>query len=317
MTFYKGFKRTKYIFSICASVLLVSNAKAQILTPQLPENNRLVVAEEQFLQGFYKNAAQSAQLFLEQHQESTNTQQHAEADKANYILAVSGLKTDAKNCDAVAVEYINSTANPTYKQRAAYMLGQFYFKNHMLDNAIEYYELAGIANLNNKEVINSKFELAYCYFNKSRFDEAEPLLAAVKELGGKYYDAGNYYYGLLAYNQNNYADALKSFKAIVNNPDYSDVVPYYIAEIYYYTDKKDRALQDAERLINKSEQSFYHKELHLLVAQIYFEREEYKKALPYFEYFYEHTDRIRKEDLYEMAYCFYKLGKWNSAIDYF
>lgn len=317
MTFYKGFKRTKYIFSICASVLLVSNAKAQTLTPQLPENNRLVVAEEQFLQGFYKNAAQSALLFLEQHQESTNTQQHAEADKANYILAVSGLKTDAKNCDAVAVKYINSTANPTYKQRAAYMLGQFYFKNHMLDNAIEYYELAGIANLNNKEVINSKFELAYCYFNKSRFDEAEPLLAAVKELGGKYYDAGNYYYGLLAYNQNNYADALKSFKAIVNNPDYSDVVPYYIAEIYYYTDKKDRALQDAERLINKSEQSFYHKELHLLVAQIYFEREEYKKALPYFEYFYEHTDRIRKEDLYEMAYCFYKLGKWNSAIDYF
>ena len=317
MTSFKGLKRTKYIFTVCASVLLISNAKAQILTPQQPTQSNLFAAEEQFLQGYYKNAAQAAKLFLSQNGEYTNAKQPAEADKAKYIIAVSGLKTNTHDCEEFAVNYLKQTANPTYKQRTAYMLGQFYFKNHQLDNAIEYYELAGIANLNNKEVINAKFELAYCYFNKSRFDEAEPLLAAVKELGGKYYDAGNYYYGLLAYNQNNYADALKSFKAIVNNPEYKDIVPYYIAEIYYYTNKKDRALQDALRLIKKPEQSFYYKELHLLTAQIYFEKEDYKSALPYFEYFYEHTDRIRKEDLYEMAYCYYKLGKWNSAIDNF
>ncbi len=317
MTSFKGLKRTKYIFTVCASVLLFSNAKAQILTPNLPAKSNLFIAEEQFLQGYYKNAAQSAALFLSQHNQPTNTQQYAATDKAKYIVAVSGLKTDAVNCEETAVAFANNTANPTYKQRTAYMLGQFYFKNHQLEKAIEYYELAGIANLNNKEVINAKFELAYCYFNKSRFDEAEPLLAAVKELGGKYYDAGNYYYGLLAYNQNNYNDALKSFKAITNNPEYRDIVPYYIAEIYYYTDKKDRALKDALRLINKPEQTFYHNELHLLAAQIYFEQEDYKSALPYFEYFYEHTDRIRKEDLYEMAYCYYKLGKWHSAIDNF
>ena len=317
MTPYKGKKRNQYIFSICASVLLFGNAQAQILTPNLPEENKLVIAEEQFLQGYYKNAVQNAQLFLNQHQENTNTQQYTQTDKAKYILSVSGLETRAENCEKTAVDFISNTPNPTYKQRTAYSLGQFYFKNHMLDKAIEYYELAGIANLNNKEVINAKFELAYCYFNKSRFDEAEPLLAAVKELGGKYYDAGNYYYGLLAYNQNNYNDALNSFKAIQGNPEYSDVVPYYIAEIYYYTGKKEKALQSALRLIKKPEQSFYHNELHLLAAQVYFEQEKYNEALPYFEYFYEHTDRIRKEDLYEMAYCYYKLGKLHSAINNF
>lgn len=318
MTITEDYKITHKLFYLCFGWLLVSaNADAQVHSIYLPGNKQLHIADEQYTQEHYQLSEQSALSFLEQNTSATNTQKHYEQDKAGYIATVTALKLKGTHCEEQALAFIEHTANPVYKQRTAYKLAQFYFDNQQLEKAAQYYELAGVANLNNEEVINSKFELAYCYFNSGRFEESEPLLASVRALEGKYYHAGNYYYGLLAYNQNKYEDALKSFETIEHHPDYRNIVPYYIAEIHYFTGKKDKALADAERLIRRSEKTFYHNELHLLAAQVLFEQKNYKEALPYFEYFYNNTERIRKEDLYELAYTYYQLKDWQNAIEYF
>lgn len=308
---------TRLFLGVCTGLLISSSAAGQMHTPHQPQNRQLFLAEELFNRGLYKNAYISAQQYLDIKKYAASADIHADADKAKYLIAVSKLQLDEKDAISDAEKYISTTANPAYKQRAAYALAQNYFKKNMYAEAISYYELADIYNLDNQEVINAKFELAYCYFNNSQFSEAEPLLASVRELGGKYYDAGNYYYGLLAYNKNNYKDALTSFERIENKPEYVNIVPYYVAEIHYYTGNKQKALQDALRLIRRPDKSFYHNELHLLVAQVHFEDKAFEEALPYFEHYYDNTDRIRKEDLYEMAYCYYRLNKWEDAIDYF
>lgn len=317
MTSNKDKKIARLLTALCTCLLLTGNTSAQLHTQHRPQHKTLVQAEELFAQHQYKNAGAAAKLFLQESNTAANTKTYSETDKAKYLLTASMLKLDEPAAIPVAIDYINSTANPAYKQLAAFALAQNYFRKNMFADAIHYYEMAGIYNLNNEEIILAKFELAYCYFNNSQFDEAEPLLASVRELDGKYYDAGNYYYGLLAYNKSNYRDALTSFGRIENNPEYSNIVPYYIAEIHYYTGNRKKALQDAKRLINNPEKSFYHKELHLLAAQVHFEENEYAEALPYFEYYYDHTERIRKEDLYEMAYSYYKTGDWLNAIDNF
>ncbi|MCB0696224.1 MAG: tetratricopeptide repeat protein [Chitinophagaceae bacterium] len=318
MTRKKDRKITQRLFSICTCIVLMANqSSAQLHTPYLPQNAQLFHAEELFMQQQYKSAEITAKHFLQQTPEITSPEFSSRKDKARYFIAASALKLNEANNEQTAIDFINTTANPAYKQRVAFALAQEYFKKNRFSDAIYYYEMAGVANLNNDEIINAKFELAYCYFNNSQFNQAEPLLASVREIGGKYYDAGNYYYGLLAYNKNNYADALTSFSRIEHIKEYSNIVPYYIAEIHYFQGNKAKALQDALRLIRKPERSFYHNELHLLAAQIYFEDKDYKEALPYFEFYYDNTERIRKEDLYEMAYCYYKLDDWEDAIDNF
>lgn len=318
MTSKKDKKITRRFANLCLCLtLLGSNASAQSHAPNLPANNNLVLAEELHQQQKYRGAISAAGKYLQQYHQTTNKKHQADIDKAGYIQSTAMLKCGDHNADIFAKEYINNTANPAYKQRAAYALAQDYFNNSRYQEAIPYYEIAGFANLNNGEVIQARFELAYCYFSNGQFNQAEPLLASVRELGGKYYDAGNYYYGLLAYNKSNYLDALTSFKRIEHKDEYREIVPYYIAEIHYFTGKKDKALSDALRLINKRQKSYYDKELHLLAGQVYFENAEYKEALPFFEHYYDNTDRIRKEDLYEMAYCYYKLNDWANAIEYF
>lgn len=302
-------------FSFCLCLTLSSTAQINAL--HLPENVWLNKSQEQLLQKHYSVAEQSSIQHLAQPVSVTHQPAISDSDNALYIVNIAGLKRHEPQSDKKALAYYNNTTSPASKQRIAYALAEYYFENNQFSKAIEYFEKAGIANLNNDEVINAKFELAYAYFNSGRLNEAEPLLAAIKEIDGKYYKPGNYYYGLLAYNRNKYNDALNSFKVIQNDIEYKAVVPYYIAEIHYFTGDKEKALSEAERLIRRADKSYYHKELHLLAAQVYFENKQYKEALPYFEYFYNNTDRIRKEDLYEMAYTYYRLQQWPNAIEYF
>ena len=298
---------------------------AQVLTPDIPQNRPLILAEEQYNLGLYSQSAQSARLYLSNSGTTTIAYvpkpegiKATDIDKAKYYLALASLKAEMKGCTDSAKQEMNATPNAAYSQRIAFTLAQYYFQRNEFVKAIPLYEAAGITNLNNKEIADAKFELAYCYFNIREFDKAEPLFRAIKELkDGKYYLAGNYYYGLLCYNANKYTEALKSFEIVKNAKEYRSIVPYYIAELYYFMGNRAKALEEADTLIKRKDKSYYDNELHLLAGQCLFEDQRYKEAKPYFEYFYQHTDKIKKQDLYKIAYCYYRLNEWPGAIEKF
>ena len=197
-------QRTKRLRSVFIAGILLSGTGsfAQVLTPDMPVNRPLILLEEQYNEGHYALAAQSARQVINSNDSSSiYPRQGADIDKAKYFLALAQVKTDVQDAEPYAVAEMQATSNETYRQRLGFTLAQYYFRHDKLSKAIPLYEAAGISNLDNKEIADAKFELAYCYFNNRQFDKAEPLLLAIKELkDGKYYMAGNYYYGLLAYN---------------------------------------------------------------------------------------------------------------------
>lgn len=311
-------KRHILYIAITAAMVMGGRGYAQVLVPDLPRNRDLVLMQEQYQQSHYAVAAQSAKQYLEAAGEKIAPERQADVDKAKYYFAIAAIKAEMPGCDDDAIRIMKELANPAYNQRIAFTLGQYYFKQDNMPNAIPMYEQAGITNLNNEEIADAKFELAYCYFNDKQFGKAEPLLFAIKELKeGKYYSAGNYYYGLLAYNENKYKEALKCFSRIRDLKEYKAVVPYYIAEIYYFMGDRTKALNEAEAQIKSKEKSFYDNELHLLAAQCLFEEQKYKEARPYFDYYYKHAQKIRKQELYEIAYCDYRVGEWSAATEKF
>ncbi|GAA4469233.1 tetratricopeptide repeat protein [Nemorincola caseinilytica] len=293
-------------------------AYAQVNASQAPHNKYPSLSDEQQHQGHYAVSGLSASKGVKTDDRKVAQPDPSDADKARFNMAVAKLKADAGDAPAYAVKTLSETVNPAYTQRLSYTLAQYYFQKDKYAAAIKYYEEAGVANLDNDEVGDQKFELAYCYFNNKQLDKAKPLFAYIKDLKGtKYYMAGNYYYGLLCYNENKYDEALRSFDIIKDEKEYRAYVPYYIAEIYYFKGNRARALSLTDTLISSKEKSFYHNELHLLAAQCLFEEQEYARARPYFEYYYEHTKKIGKEDLYKMAYCYYRLGEWKNATEKF
>lgn len=235
-----------------------------------------------------------------------------------YYSTVCALKQDERKAEAEAIDFINNEKNIARVQMMSFHLGEYYFKRQDFDKAISSYEQAGIENLTNDEISLMKFHQGYAYFTKQRFNQAKPLFNAVRSIKNdpNYIDA-NYYYGFLSFRDKQYGDALQSFKVVENEPQYATVVPYYIAQIYYIQNKKDDALKYAESKIKAGNAQYYDLEMKQMVGHAYFERQEYDKALPYLEDYTNRSDKVRREDLYELSYSYYKTNQLQKAIDGF
>ncbi|MFT3679356.1 MAG: tetratricopeptide repeat protein [Ferruginibacter sp.] len=247
-----------------------------------------------------------------ENQKSNNTYLN---DDVNYYFIVCRLKLQIPAAEQEAVHYIDWVNNTPRSELMSYHLGKFYFQRDDFSNAIRYYENAGLSNLSNEEVADAKFEMAYCYFNLKRFSEAKPLFGEIIQLPeNKYYIPANYYYGFIAFNDRQYNDALKSFRLVESRDEYKGVVPYYIAQIFYFQGKKDETIRYSESVLSRGG-LYYEKEMKLLLGQIYFERKNFSKAQPLLEYYVTNSSKVSKEVLYELSYCYYEAKQWTKAID--
>lgn len=314
-------KRNRSYFHLLIALLCPAfsiTGYGQVLVPDQPASRNLILAREQYNQEHYTLARQSAMAYLAEPDDKISTERSSNTELAKYLIVTGDLKTNAAGCVANAMQLQETTGDPAYRQRVSFTLAQYFFVHNQLAQAIHYYEATNLDNLTNKEIADLKFELAYCYFNNKQFDKATPLFASIKEIkDGKYFMAGNYYYGLLAYNANKYNEALQSFDKVRDDKEYRTIVPYYIAEIYYFMGNKAKAIEEANAILKGRDKNYYDNEVHLLIAQCYFEDQKYTEAKPFFEYYYEHADKIKKEDLYKIAYCYYRLSDWQNAEEKF
>jgi tetratricopeptide (TPR) repeat protein len=239
-------------------------------------------------------------------------------DDINYYNALCELKFLQDIGKDDAVDYINSVDNEPRQQIMSFHLAHYYFLKNDFRNAVEAFTDAGYENLSNEQIAEAKFEKAYCYFNLKEFSEAKPLFNEIHQVpSGKYYIPANYYYGFISYYDREYGVALKAFRMVENYEEYKAVVPYYIAEIYYFQGKREEALKYGEKIISQNIKQYYDAQLRLLIGQIYFERRDYRKALPYLEAYVNSANKVSKEILYELSFCYYTVGETQKAIEGF
>lgn len=240
------------------------------------------------------------------------------SEEISYYTTVCGLKQNEGRGEEKALSYINYEKNTARVQMMSYHLGEYYYRKQDFSNAAGQYEKTNIANLSNREIADMKFHEGYSYFTLQRFAQAKPLLNTIRTIKDdpNYIDA-NYYYGVLAFRDGQYNEAYESFKIVENEKSYSTVVPYYIAQILYIQGKKDEAIAYVQTKLKGGNTQFYDLELKQLIGHAYFERKEYEKALPYLQDYVNRSKKVRREDLYELAYCYYQANQFAKAIDGF
>jgi TolA-binding protein len=270
-------------------------------------------AQELYQQGLYAEAQPMFRQTIHEIGYFQETNRQLVLQNAQYYFNMCALQLDQPDAVDLSKKYIREVDNNPRKQLTAYYLAKYYFRHNQLEEAIPYYEQAGFNNLSNNDIAEAKFELGYCYFNMKEFNKAQPLFNAIKDVHNQYYIPANYYYGFIAYYNKNYPDALQSFQRVVNEPKYNLIVPYYIAEIYYYQDKPDKVISYAQPYL-ASGNLYYNNDLKHLVGQTYFEQKEYSKALPYLEEYEAGAGTLTKEDVYELAYCYYQENNLSKAI---
>jgi hypothetical protein len=237
--------------------------------------------------------------------------------EVKYYTIVCALKQNEEGAVAKAREFIEIEDNAARVEMMNFHLAEYYFRKKDYATAQSLFEAAGISNLSNREVADMKFHLGYGYFTSGQYDKAKPMFDAIRQLKDdpNYADA-NYYYGFIVFNEKKYKEAQQAFAVVENHPEYGKAVPYYIASIYYTQGQKDKALQYAEDKL-KSGNLYNDVQMRQMVGHAYFEKKQFDKALPYLQTYVDKADSIKREDIYELAFCYYHAKNWNKAIEGF
>lgn len=302
----------------CAAALLLlpGLAGAQQSSIYTDKDFTFKQAQEYFQQGKYAVSQPMFRQIIEDIGYFQASDRQLTLQDAQYYYDLCALKLQQPEGERLTREYISQADNNARRQMASYHLARYYFHQNKLQEAIPYYEQAGFDNLSREEAAHAKFELGYAYFNLKQFNKAQPLFRDIKDLHNENYIPANYYYGFIAYYNKDYDEALRSFEQVVGEKKYDIIVPYYIAEIYYYQNKFDKLLAYAQPYL-KSGKLYYDADLKHLVGQTYFEKRDYASALPYLEAYEQGADELTKEDVYELAYCYYQTNNLPKAISGF
>ena len=304
----------KYTVLVLCAILLGSSSFAQQTQYYDDPQAEFRQGKEFFEHEFYSLAFpifRELNYSLRETDKSNNSVEYADV---KYYYLVCALEQNDKTAVSAAQDYITLENNAPRVGMISFHLAEYYFRQKDYNAAVKLYDHADIDNLNNQEIADLKFHEGYCYFTLKQFDNALPLFNAIRQLpkDPNYIDA-NYYYGFICFYQRKYSDALDAFKIVEDNPTYTKVVPYYIANIYLVQGQKDKAITYAEARLKNGNQ-YYDLELRELVGHGYYEKQDFAKALPYLESYVSKTKQVSREDLYELSYCYYQTKDWNKAI---
>ncbi|TDO28067.1 tetratricopeptide repeat protein [Sediminibacterium goheungense] len=301
---------------IVAGLAIQSNTYAQITQLLQDPDAEFKQAKELFQNDQYGLAYPVFKKIYSNGTVSSNLSMAVQLESKYYYI-LCGLKINDSTAAPMAVDFVQQEHDVPHIQMMRFHLGEYYYRRKMLSEAVASYEKTNIANLSNREIADMKFHQAYGYFTMTQFEKAKPLFNAIRQIpeDPNYIDA-NYYYGFIAFNEKKYGEAIGSFEIAAKSPDYQNVVPFYLAEIYYFNGERDKALEYGEAALNKAGQ-YYDLQLRQLVGHIWFEKRQYPKALPYLEKYVAGNQKVRREDLYELSYCYYEAKNWSKSIEGF
>ncbi|MCR4659272.1 MAG: tetratricopeptide repeat protein [Bacteroidales bacterium] len=281
------------------------------------------VQEQQYRQAidlFQKQKYASAQhLFDRLAQAQTSRTDLSPAD-ACYYAAVCSERLGNDDAAFRLEQFLRLYPQSARCNMARFYMGNFYYSRGDLAKALECYREVSGPEVEFDHRAEFNFKKAYCLFDAGRYKEASALLA--QQVGGqsKYAASSLYYYAHIQYMQGEYEAALRNFRELQSDRRFARIVPSYIARIYYYLGREDELLQMAPRLL-EDEETFRRDEIRQMVGEVYFNRGEYARALEQYRAVASAVASGQygctpQDNDYQTGYCYYQLGRYDSAIAY-
>jgi tetratricopeptide (TPR) repeat protein len=234
---------------------------------------------------------------------------------AELYHAKCAVRLGQSEAEKMVLDFLRENSPSPVASQAALEIGDFYFNKKEYDKALTYYDMAPATSGPARDEI--QFKKGYSYFVSKKFNQAKAAFGNIKEnTRGAYYDDANYYYGCCAFFEGRYDEAQKAFARCETSNKYKQYIPYYITQIYAAKKQYDQVISyGAPKAQNTDIRN--RAELNQLVGQAYYERGDYKKALPYLEFAVKNGANLRPADYYQIGYTQYQNGFYKPAIENF
>ena len=238
------------------------------------------------------------------------------AQKAQYLAALSASELQHDDAETRLKSFINEFSETIDARQAEFALSNWYYKKGKYKDALAYYENTDITFLDNQQINEYYFKKGYCHFKRKQFDEASLSFHQIVKTDSKYSEPARYYYGHIAYENDNYTTALETFKSLDDSPTFSALTPYYITQIYFEKSDYKELIGYANQMGARSNLKNKEK-IERLVAEAYFRTGDYANAAKHFEEYKNNIPTLGREDHYKLAYSNYRINEFDKAISSF
>lgn len=235
---------------------------------------------------------------------------------AHFYVAHCALELFHKDGEYLLKEFVKNYSTSPHVADAWFLLGNFNYRKKDYKDAIAYYEELDENDLDEPKRSEFLFKKGYSHFQINELKKAADLFFKMKDQTSIYFAPGVYYLGHINYETGNYASALKQFQSLEGHPQFGEVVPYYIVQIYHFQNQTDELIGYGAPLLQNPDIK-RRDEISRLIGESFYAAGEFAEAVPFLESFVSSPYAKKTEDYYALGYAYYKSNLFNQAADQF
>ncbi len=232
---------------------------------------------------------------------------------AEYYSAIAALKLFNSDAEYRMMMFIYSHPESPRINDARLELGNYFYQIKNYRKAANYYETVNRQELKADILAEYFFRLGYSLYIKGDHSRALLMFSEIKDIDTEYTPPAVYYFSQIAYEQKMYQTAMEGFVRLKEDETFGGVVPFYIVQILYLQKDYDGILSMAPDLLQSAGKARAI-ELYRFIGDAYYNKGNYKEALPYLEKYSTGAKASAREDKYQLGYCYYKTGEIDKAI---
>ncbi|MBN2637445.1 MAG: tetratricopeptide repeat protein [Prolixibacteraceae bacterium] len=244
-----------------------------------------------------------------QKQLETKSELYSEAE---YYRSVAALKAGYSAGSKILNSFTENYAESPFINTAFYYLGEYQFERKQYLVAQRTFQNIDRKDLGKNELIKLKYMNGYSNLMEDNLDVALLEFYDIKDANNLYSKPATYYWAHIMYLQENYESALEGFTKLNNDPNYSRVIPLYVSHIYYKQEKYNEVVNYTTAIIDDVQEEDK-TELSKIVGDSYFHLNDYEKAIPYLEAYFDATNLKTREDNYILGVCYYHTSQFEKA----
>ena len=274
-----------------------------------------VDAERYYKQGYDLFIKEKYSAAITEFEKALLADKVAQTTKVNaaYYAAVASAELQHKDAELKLKSFIERYPAENKSQLAAWQLAKVYYRQKQWKRSVEWFEKSDVTQLTPDEITEYYFKSGYAFFMTGDLTRASKNFFEIINVDSKYNAAANFYYAHIAYANNNYETALKSFNKLSESEAFAPVAPYYVAQIYFQQGKYDEVISHTEPALQKPNLQHV-PDMKRLVAESYYRKNNYENAAKYFREYQQSSPNLNRTDMYQLGYCYYMINDYEKAI---
>ena len=301
-------KINKFIISVFILTFYIGfGQQSKIYTNDLIVYNH---AAELYLNKDYN----AAQILFKRIKNSFNDASELKA-RSYYYEAFCAIRLGQKDGDELMKSFFEKYPTSTKRTNAYLEVSDYYFKEGKYAYALKWYSKVDTSNLSSYNKEEFIFNKAYSYYAVGSNTNAKKYFSELLD-SPKYGSQAKYYYGFMAYKEDDFAEADKYLSEVSAKNKSGKEIDYFLVNIKFKTGKFQEAIDAGLPLLKKSK-GIQKSELSKIIGECYFNLKEYEKAVPYLLEYKGKKGKWNNTDYYQLGYTYFLQEDYNNAMQWF